>query len=474
MHDHLESLKSRLDAFRPFNPQQQAKIDDALLPRRIQYTNTFGDSTLTLEETRYFLDNQRMVGGKLEREFDEIKGVHDAILFLRALMDASGDLSVGNILKLHQVLTAPISQDERYQPGQYRIQELLLLGQAGSRITFPPHDTIANEMNALMDWYHQSGSKLHLLDRAARFHYRFSRIHPFVEANGRIARLLDDFILEKGGYGPALVENREKYFNAMRVADQSVPLGQSVPATENADISQFIAVMGECCAAGMQMMLEVLEDHLVIKPEDLEARMEIFDRVLAGKMLGVVDLSFQEAKETSKLAIAREVGETLKDKVHSRIVQFNLAGPAKFQHNNHQFSPLIAEVTERHNAVFEPSEVLYEYHFGPDLNTVEESSLPVQPFMKILSFAILSYDETVGIFSGVLNFEFGRVYIKQINRNELILKLLPESVRELTGKCDYQEWNLKELKKFIYNSLDNYFHEIEEDFLKATGSHTKN
>jgi Fic family protein len=466
MYENLESLKSRLDARRPFKPELQIRIDAVLLPRRIYYSNAFGTNTLTLDETRYFLETQRMVGGKLEREFSEIKGLLEALQYLTS-WPADQDLSEENVLALHATLTTPIGLDEAYSPGRYRTQDLPLLGRDGLRINFLPHGSIPAEMTSLLAWYHGEGAKLHPLERAARFHYRFSLIHPFVEANGRMARLLDDFILEKAGYSPALPDSREKYFSAMRAADQSVPASQRMPSVGNADLTQFITVMGECCAAGMQMILDVLEERLVSPAKDLESRLEIFDRILAGDTASESDRLLREEKETTKLAIAREVGETLKEKVRSKVVQFSLAGPAKFQHNDHQFSPLIAELTARHNAVFSPSEVQYEYHLGPELAAIEQSGLPVAPFMKLLGFAILSFDHTVGIFSGVLTFEFGRVYLKQINRNELVMKLQPESVRELTGPSNYQDWDYKELKKFIFDSLDNYFHQIEEAYQKA-------
>jgi Fic family protein len=489
MYENLESLKTLLDARRPFSPEQQSRIEAVLLPRRIYYSNAFSTNTLTLDETRYFLETQRMVGGKLEREFNEIKGLLAAIQYLNS-WPANQDLSQENILALHATLTTPIGLDENYSPGRYRTQDLPLLGRDGSRLNFLPFDKIPAEMTQLLDWYHSDSAKLHPLELAARFHYRFSLIHPFVEANGRMARLLDDFILVRGGYTPALPNSREKYFTAMRVADQSLPADQRVRSATHADLSQFITVMGECLAVGMQMILDVLEERLTPQAKDLESRLEIFDRILAGDTTGESDRLLREEKETTKLAmagdttgesdrllreekettklaIAREVGETLKDKVRSKVVQFSLSGPAKFQHNDHLFSPLIAEVTSRHNAVFSASEVQYEYHLGPDLAAIEQSGLPVTPFMKLLGFAILSFDHTVGIFSGVLTFEFGRVYIKQINRNELIMKLMPESVRELTGAPNYQDWDYNELKKFIFNSLDNYFHLIEEDYQKA-------
>jgi len=469
MRDKLENLKTRLDALRPFSAEQQKKIDRELIPRRVHFTNAFGDNSLTLEETRYFLETQRMVGGKLEREFQEIKGALEATRFLRQLMRDSQDLSEAIIKKLHEVLTQPIEQPERYFPGQYKHRDAPYLSKDGSLVNFVPHEKVPEEMAALMAWYQEANGKQHPVEVAARFHYRFSLIHPFMEANGRVARFLDDFILEKAGYGPAIVEHREKYYAAMRSADQSLPAGERLPAAQNTDLTEFVAAMEECSCSSMELMLDILEERFMPATKDLEARLEIFDKIISGDTVSEADRRIQEEKETTKLAIAREIEEMLKQKIRSKVVKFVLTGPAKFQHNNHQYSPLIAEVSGQHKFAFSAAEILYEYYLSPDIEEIEKNEMPVKPFMRLISFAILSHAKSVGIFSGVLNFEFGRVYIKQENRAERILRLQPESIHEMLGAASYQDWDFNELRKFVYNSLDYYFHLIELDYLKTSG-----
>ncbi len=465
MREKLEGLKAKLDALRPFAPELQDRIDKVLLPRRIHYTNAFEDNSLALEETRYFLDTQRMVGGKLEREFHEIKGVLEAIYFLRQLLEAGESLNEENIKKLHFILTKPIEQDERYYPGQYRLRDLPILGQDSSRLNFASCERISAEMTSLLEWRQHNSDSLPALDLAAKFHYRFSLIHPFMEGNGRVARLIDDFILIKAGYGPAIVTDQEQYFQALRAADQSLPQGDRLASAENANLEKFSAVLEECSCASMQLMLDVIENRALPEVSSLESRMSIFDKIISGDLASNVDRRVMEEKETTKLAIAREIDETLKQKVHSKVVRFALSGPAKFQQNNHQFSPLISEVSNRHKFVFSPAEILYEYHLAPDLGEIEANGLSLKPFMRLLSFAVLSHGENVGIFSGVLSFEFGKVYIKQENRAELLLKLETESVRELIGSAFYRDWDLNEFKKFIYDSMDYYFQQIERDYL---------
>jgi fido (protein-threonine AMPylation protein) len=475
MYETLNELKKKLDALRPLNQDQIAAMDRVLIPRRIYFTNAFEDNSLTLEETRYYLETQRMVGGKLEREFHEIKGVWEAIQYLRSVSAQSGDLNEKVILELHRILTSPIDQDQRYLPGVYKTRDIPILGKDGSRINFVPYDQVPAQMALLLEWYQNNRVERHPVELAANFHFRFTLIHPFMDGNGRVARLLNDFIMENAGYGPVLLDDRNQYFEAIRKAEQSLPGGIRDIGNLEVDLSAMYQVLEKGCTNGISLMLDVLEDRLTSEVSDLEARLEIFDRIISGDATEAAYKRDQEAKErgskeTTKLAIAREVGETLKEKVHSKFMQFLLSGPAKFQQNNSQYSPLIAEITARHSYVYAPSESLYEYHLSPNLVSIEEAGMPIKPFMKLLSFAILSSGREVGIFSALLEFEFGKIYIKQENRNELVLRLQPESIREMVGPISYQDWNLAELKRFLFNSLDNYFHRIEKDYLAVTNS----
>jgi len=469
MREKLETLKATLDARRPLSPEQIKRIDDVLLPRRIFATNAFENHSLTLDETRYFLETQRMVMGKLEREFGQVRGVLEAMRLTREWTAGSQDLSEELIRELHRVMTAPIGQDERNGPGIYKDRDLPILGPDGARLDFVGHERTPEEMGKLLAWYGSQRDELHPIDLAARFHCWFSRIHPFLEANGRMARLLDDFILERSGYGPTLFEDHERYYAVLRKVERSLA-GQSLEICPmDSDAAEIINLLESTSSATLQVMIEAIEGRIRPGGADLDTRMQIFDKVLSGHLDSQEERRLQEEKETAKLALSREIEETLKQRVRSKIVPFMLAGPIKFQQNNQQLSPLISEVTRQHNLTFGPSEILYEYHFSPDLKEIETRGMPLQPFMKLLSFSILSHGKSVGVYSGILPFDFGKIYIKQENRSEIIIRLDSASVREIQGDAAYQNWDLNALKKFLFASLDEYFGRIEVEYLKAVG-----
>ena len=72
-------------------------------------------------------------------------------------------------------------------------------------------------MRDLITFYKKHKYKIHPIELAAEFHLRFVVIHPFSDGNGRMARLLMNFILDRSGF-PMIdisVKNREKYINAL-------------------------------------------------------------------------------------------------------------------------------------------------------------------------------------------------------------------------------------------------------------------
>ena len=77
------------------------------------------------------------------------------------------------------------------------------------------------DLNALItqffEWYHKNKNAMNPVELAARAHYRFEKIHPFGDGNGRVGRLLIAFILKKGKYPLLILEHRRRksYYRAL-------------------------------------------------------------------------------------------------------------------------------------------------------------------------------------------------------------------------------------------------------------------
>ena len=122
-------------------------------------------------------------------------------------------------------------------------------------------------MTDLVDWYNKAEKegKLSPVELAALFHYRYIRIHPFEDGNGRIARLMVNFILTRHDYPMIVVRSRKKseYLEALHQADIEVgPLPSDGAHAEIKDIRPFLKYFNELVAT------EVYNDVLFVSERD--------------------------------------------------------------------------------------------------------------------------------------------------------------------------------------------------------------
>ena len=107
--------------------------------------------------------------------------------------------------------------------GQYKTRPNSVITRYGDRFEYASPEETPALMTDLVDWYNQAEQegKLSPVELAVLFHYRYIRIHPFDDGNGRIARLLVNFILARHGYPMIVVRSRlkQQYLEALHKAD---------------------------------------------------------------------------------------------------------------------------------------------------------------------------------------------------------------------------------------------------------------
>ena len=102
-------------------------------------------------------------------------------------------------------------------------------------------------MNDLVEWYQQQSD--HPLERSARLHVDFVGIHPFVDGNGRTARLLMNFDLMSSGYLPVIIrkENRLAYYEALDTAHTRKDYGRFIEMVVSAQeeaLNRYLSLVG--------------------------------------------------------------------------------------------------------------------------------------------------------------------------------------------------------------------------------------
>ena len=179
------------------------KFIEGFLVKFTYNTNRIEGSTLSLMQTRLVLVDKIMPEGKTRREVKEAENHAEAFNYM---LKEKGDLNLDFILKLHLILLKDIDEDT----GKIRIHNVAI---SGSFFKPPKHEELNYELKVFFEWY-KKAKVLHPFELASLVHLKFVTIHPFSDGNGRISRLLMNFILKKHGY-PMLdipYRDREDYY----------------------------------------------------------------------------------------------------------------------------------------------------------------------------------------------------------------------------------------------------------------------
>jgi len=182
-------------------------------------------NTLTLQQTSMLLFENIVPSAKSMREINEALNHKRAFDFI---LNHKEDINKQFILDLHSfVVKETLRKDLEGQIGKFRTVQVYI---RGAKWTPPKPEDVPNEMKTLLAWYSQNKKKLHPLILAAYFHTAFEQIHPFVDGNGRVGRLMMNFILHKNGYPMINIPNKikQRYYSALEKAHLEGDLRQFI------------------------------------------------------------------------------------------------------------------------------------------------------------------------------------------------------------------------------------------------------
>jgi len=175
-------------------------------------TNAIEGSTLSLQDTSLILFEKTVPKGKSLKEISEAQNHKDAFDFM---LQYKGDLTSAFILKIHKILMHNILW--KYA-GKFRDTQVYI---RGSSLRPPSPGRVEQEFRQMMIWYRRNKKKYHPAVVAAAMHHGFESVHPFMDGNGRVGRLILNFVLRKNGFPLIDIKfsDREAYYEALDRAD---------------------------------------------------------------------------------------------------------------------------------------------------------------------------------------------------------------------------------------------------------------
>ena len=276
------SVNKALQAWQSIQPISEKDRERLSRQFTIDYnynSNHIEGNTLTYGQTEILLLFGKIIGEATIRDVQEMTASNVGLkMMTEEAMLQDMPLTQHFIRTLHKTLlredytvyrTLPGGVQTSYtiHAGQYKTRPNSVITRYGDRFEYASPEETPALMTDLINWYNseEEAGRLSPIELAALFHYRYIRIHPFEDGNGRIARLMVNYILTKHGYPMIVVRSRKKqgYLEALHQADLNVGKAPSdgVHANIN-DITPFVQYFQGIVAS------EIYNDYLFVTRKD--------------------------------------------------------------------------------------------------------------------------------------------------------------------------------------------------------------
>ncbi len=243
----IESLRAR---YYKVAKKKQSLIDlinEAEIPEHVYNSNAIEHSTLTLEETEKILSQIDLDRFISERELFEAKNLARVVSYINANAKIK-ELDIDMILFLHKILLSNINDEiaGRLRQGEEWVR-------VGNHIAVGPK-LVKQKLEGMLIEYN-SFTNENIIKKISYLHLYFEHIHPFVDGNGRIGRVINNYILIREGYVPINIKyiDQQLYYKALREFD------------EKNKTSIMEVIVGKALSNSYHKRLAYLEEREIIK-----------------------------------------------------------------------------------------------------------------------------------------------------------------------------------------------------------------
>lgn len=184
----------------PLSPAIEAELRHKARVRSTHYSTRIEGNRLTLKEAEQVIEKKKPHFHGRERDVREVRNYWDALLKVEDWAAHKVEFTEDFIKRLHAI----VDKGKRSKPTPYRDgQNVIRDSQSGGIVYLPPEaKDVPLLMNEMVRWVRNAekgGIPVPII--AALVHYQFVTVHPYYDGNGRTARLLATFILQRDGYG---------------------------------------------------------------------------------------------------------------------------------------------------------------------------------------------------------------------------------------------------------------------------------
>lgn len=279
----VDILKKQLDELLPMKEEYKRELDKKIRLEFNYNSNHMEGNTLTYQETELLLIFDQSKGNHEMRELEEMKA-HDVAYAMveEWASDKEHTLKESDIRTLNEIILVRAFWKDaltidgqptrrKIKVGQYKEQPNSVQLSNGEMFHYASPAETPIKMGELIQWYRDEEEKqeLHPVALAAMLHYRFVCIHPFDDGNGRISRLLMNYVLLKASLPPIVIKSSEKknYLQALHMADTG-------------DLNFFTDYIAGQQLWSMELYIKAAKGESVDEPGDLDRKLEALKKKL--------------------------------------------------------------------------------------------------------------------------------------------------------------------------------------------------
>lgn len=251
--DKLDNIYRQWKSILPLSARKQYLLSQRFTVDYNFNSNHIEGNTLTYGQTELLLLLGKVSGEGDLKDYNDMKASQVGYEMMREAVNLKDTPMTQNFIRqLHKVLLREDYTVYRNLPGgiqtsyvihagQYKTRPNSVITRYGDRFEYASPEETPALMSDLVDWYNlaEESGEYTPVELAALFHYRYIRIHPFEDGNGRIARLMVNYILARHGWPMIVVRSRDKrkYIEALHMSD--LKAGKEPSAGAHATLKQI-------------------------------------------------------------------------------------------------------------------------------------------------------------------------------------------------------------------------------------------
>lgn len=291
----IEKLFKEWRDLQPIAETDQRRLDQKFMLEFNYNSNHLEGNTLTYGQTEFLLLFGKVVDGADMHDLEEMKASNVALQMVKEeALNSERHLTEYFIRTVHKTLlredyvyhtVRPDGTDLSYtiHAGQYKTRPNSVRTKTGEVFEYASPEETPALMKDLLEWYvaEEGEGRLSPIELASLFHYRYIRIHPFEDGNGRVSRLIVNYILRRHGYPMIVVrsEDKDHYLEALNMCDVAVGPVPAVGAKASIDqIAPFVQYLFACLEKSLETCIKAGKGEDIEEPDDFAKRLSLFER----------------------------------------------------------------------------------------------------------------------------------------------------------------------------------------------------